>query len=64
MIKKLQMQKINLKRQKKVDDEDEEEKQLFSNPLLAFAQKKEKTENKTEKGDHDEWSDDDKYDPK
>ena len=54
------------KEQKQDDDEDEEEKQLFLNPLLAFKnnnKKKEKLDGKVSE-ESDEWSDDDKYEPK
>ena len=69
-IIKLAKEQAKLKKQAKLEaidnKEDEEEKQLFLNPLLAFKNKsgkKAKIDGKTEE-DSDVWSDDDKYDPK
>lgn len=68
-IIKLAKEQAKLKKQQKLEaldnQDDEEEKQLFLNPLLAFKNqnKKTKIDGKTEE-DSDVWSDDDKYDPK
>lgn len=48
-------------KQHKDDREDEEEKQLFMNPLIAFEKADKK---KADDSDPDVWSDDDKYEPK
>ena len=45
-IKRIMKEQIDLKRQKVKDNEDEEEKQLFLNPLLAMKAKKEKKDKK------------------
>jgi len=63
MLQETMREQISLKRQKKEEDNEAEEKKLFLNPLLAFkeAEKKKKTGDDSES---EEWSDDDKYDPK
>ena len=52
-----------LKKQK-VAEEEEEEKQMFLNPLLAFKNKDSGKPGAKGQDDNEEWSDDDKYDPK
>jgi len=55
MLAKFRLQKADLKRQK--TEEDDQEQQLFKNPLLAFEKEK-------KADDSSEWSDDEKYEPK
>lgn len=45
-------------------EEDEEEKALFKNPLLAFQSETKKKKKYGDESESEEWSDDDKYDPK
>lgn len=45
-------------------EEEEEEKALFKNPLLAFQTETKKKKKYTDESESEEWSDDDKYDPK
>ena len=44
--------------------EDEEEKAMFKNPLLAFKAEPKKKKKKDGEIESEEWSDDDKYDTK
>lgn len=60
-LKQIMREQLNLKRQKREEEEDKEEKQLFLNPLLAF---KEELDKESASNSEDEWSDDDKYEPK
>jgi len=69
-IIKLAREQAKLKKEQKQalegNEEDEEEKQMFLNPLLAFKNKnkKEKKIDGKASDDSDAWSDDDKYEPK
>lgn len=63
-LNKIIKEQLALRKKQKMGEqeaEDEEEKQLFLNPLLAF---KNPDADKKKGSDSEEWSDDDKYEPK
>lgn len=62
-IEKLMTEAREQIRAKKTED-DEEEKALFKNPLLAFKKETKKKKKYGNESESEEWSDDDKYDPK
>ena len=62
-IQRIIEERRQLKKQK-IAEEEEEEKQLFLNPLLAFKNREGAKTGAKGDDDSEEWSDDDKYDPK
>jgi len=64
LAQRLAKKQVQAKRQKVQDAEDEEEKQMFLNPLLAFKEEPKKKADGADGDNSSEWSDDDKYEPK